>query len=159
MPKGKPNSPLIDRFLRRVNKQGKIVSEELGNCWDWLGAKYNTGYGQVKESEWGERYTHRWSYKHYKGDIPEGHLIRHKCDNRCCVNPEHLETGTCTDNVKDMIERHYKPANRKFTREDVESIKQLRESGKTYLQIAEQYKCNRRTIERIFTGMYYTSVQ
>ena len=158
MPRGKPKGELIDRFLRRVNKQGKIVSEELGSCWEWQGGKYTTGYGQLKEEEWGERYTHRWSYiHHHKQPIPNNMLVRHKCDNRPCVNPVHLELGTKADNVKDMTERHYKPHNRKFVKEQIEEIKKLRGGGSLYKDIAEKFNCNRRTIERICTGENYSS--
>jgi hypothetical protein len=158
MPRGVPKSSLISRFLRRINKQGKIVSEELGNCWEWQGASYSTGYGQLNKETWGDDYTHRWSYKHYTGEIPEDKLVRHKCDNRCCVNPAHLELGTKQDNVSDMTERHYKPHNRKFSKEIVEEIKKLREEGILYKDISEKYNCNKRTIERIFTGQYYSSI-
>lgn len=155
MPRGVPVAPLIDRFMHRVNKNGKIISDELGHCWEWTGGTYSTGYGQLVAHVWGDDYTHRWSYKHHKGDIPVDMVIRHKCDNRVCVNPDHLELGTKGDNVADMLERHSTPCNRKFTAEQVEYIKQLRSEGKLYRQIAEIMSCNRRTIERIFTGQHY----
>lgn len=159
MPTGVPKASLIDRFLRRVNKNGKIVSDELSNCWEWLGAYYITGYGQLQKETWNDVYTHRWSYKYHIGEIPDDKLVRHKCDNRICVNPNHLELGTKADNVKDMTERHYKPHNRKFTHNDITEIKLLRQSGMLYKDIANKYKCNKRTIERIFTGQYYSSVK
>lgn len=49
--------------------------------------------------------AHRLSYLAFNGDIPEGLVVRHKCDNKCCVNPEHLEVGTQKDNVQDAIKR------------------------------------------------------
>lgn len=157
MPKGVPKSPLIDRFLRRVDKHGKIITEALGNCWEWRGALYTTGYGQLQKETWGDDYTHRWSYTYHTGSIPDNMLVRHMCDNRCCVNPAHLELGTKKDNVNDMTERHYKPHNRKFTKEIIEEIKTLRETGMSYKDISERYNCNRRTIERIFTGQNYST--
>jgi len=157
MPRGVPKAPLIDRFLRRVDKNGVVVSEELSVCWEWRGAVYTTGYGQLQKETWGEDYTHRWSYVHHIGPIPEGKLVRHKCDNRRCVNPAHLELGDNKDNVADMVERHYKPCNRKFTANDIGDIKTLREGGMIYKDIAKIYGCNRRTVERIFTGVYYSS--
>jgi hypothetical protein len=156
MTRGIPEAPLIDRFMRRVNTQGKKVSEELGHCWEWNGAKYITGYGQLKQKTWGEDYTHRWSYKyHHNKEIPEGFEVCHSCDNRLCVNPSHLTAEPKLENIKQKNERHPKPNNRAFTKEQVEEIKVLRSTGLYYSDIAEQYGVNRRTIERIFTGVYY----
>ena len=159
MPRGVPSAPLIDRFLRRVNKNGKLVSVELGNCWEWLGAYYTTGYGQLVKDVWDEELTHRWSYKYYIGDIPDKKLVRHKCDNRSCVNPDHLELGDSKENVKDMLERNKNnPCGRKFNKEQMEDIKKIREEGKTYQEIATLYNCNRRTIERLCLNKTYNVI-
>lgn len=58
------------------------------------------GYGVSKGL-----YAHRVAYEVAFGKIPEGLVVRHKCDNRICINPEHLELGTQADNVRDMRER------------------------------------------------------
>lgn len=44
-------------------------------------------------------------YETYKGPIPKGLLVRHTCDNRRCINPDHLLLGTIADNIRDMVER------------------------------------------------------
>jgi hypothetical protein len=156
MPRGIPEAPLIDRFLRRVNKQGKKVSEELGYCWEWTGGKYSNGYGQLLETVWGESYTHRWSYKyHHKKEIPEGYEVCHACDNRLCVNPHHLSAEPKQENIRQKNERHPKPNNRSFTKEQVEEIKVLRGTGVFYKDIAEKFNCNHRTIEKICLNKTY----
>jgi len=47
----------------------------------------------------------RYIYEECFGEIPEGMVVRHKCDNINCINPEHMELGTQLDNIQDMVER------------------------------------------------------
>ena len=71
-------------------------------CWEWVGCIGVWGYGQI--SFMGKsKSAHRISWELYKGEIPKGKLILHKCDNPACVNPSHLFIGTWGDNMKDMV--------------------------------------------------------
>ncbi len=75
-----------------------------GPCWEWGGRRNKQGYGQLKHES---RYegAHRWAYRAGNGDIPPGALVRHKCDNPPCINPDHLELGTKLDNARDSVMR------------------------------------------------------
>lgn len=49
--------------------------------------------------------VHRFVWLLCFGEIPEGKIVRHKCDNPPCVNPFHLLLGTNEDNVSDRQQR------------------------------------------------------
>ncbi|WP_439212545.1 HNH endonuclease signature motif containing protein [Duffyella gerundensis] len=73
-------------------------------CINWTGNRTAFGYGSIRMNNRTVR-THRLSYELAKGPIPEGLIIRHKCDNPSCINPDHLEVGTTKDNARDRCER------------------------------------------------------
>jgi hypothetical protein len=76
-------------------------------CWECTSHSANNGgigYPQIARN--GKHYRlSRYMYEKHIGEIPENMMVRHKCDNRLCINPDHLELGTHKDNMRDMIER------------------------------------------------------
>lgn len=95
-----------DRFWRNVSKS------ESG-CWNWTASVDRSGHGQFGLN--GKlMLVHRFSFALHNGVIPEGKIIRHKCDNRRCVNPDHLVAGTIWENNQDrVIRRHVVGPGRK----------------------------------------------
>ena len=77
-------------------------------CKEWKGYRDKDGYGRVRVA--GKRVmAHRVAYAKARGlplDAIVGLVIRHKCDNPSCVNPEHLEEGTHQDNMDDKVTRN-----------------------------------------------------
>ena len=67
-------------------------------CWHWIG-HLRSGYGRLMVN--GSFISaHRMSYEHFVGPIPDGLEIDHLCRNRSCVNPDHLEPVTRTENIR-----------------------------------------------------------
>lgn len=77
------------------------------DCWEWRGDRNELGYGRLTLTRKGldKARVHRLMFERYFGPIPDGSVVRHKCDNPPCSNPDHLELGTMADNSQDMVER------------------------------------------------------
>lgn len=76
---------------------GYVICES--GCWEWVGAKSGVGYGTVTVGGSHTKSAHRWMYEQVKGPIPDGMTLDHLCRKRDCVNPDHLEVVTMTENV------------------------------------------------------------
>lgn len=90
-------------FWKLVNKRGPIQPhvKHLGRCWQWGGRLWANGYGAFKKNG----RSHRLSWELTNGQIPSGVFVLHKCDNRACVNPEHLFLGNGSDNMRDCVSK------------------------------------------------------
>lgn len=141
--------PTLETFLNRIEVGTAPVRPELTPCWHWAGARGFGGYGILGPRTWGEKYAHRWSFKHYHGALPEGHEVRHKCDERQCVNPDHLESGTHADNINDMLVRNQFAFRRVADNNTAMEIRARRAAGSSYKQLRDEYKISLRTVGRI----------
>lgn len=136
-----------NRILENIN----IVDE----CWIWL-RSIRAGYGgmTVAGVKWR---AHRYSYTVFKGEIPEGKLIKHSCDVKLCVNPQHLSTGTNSDNVQEALARNLIPVgeehhNNKYSEGQVGKVRTMRSMGHTYKEIAANTGVNYHTVWDIVNG-------
>jgi hypothetical protein len=111
---------LFERFWR------DIIPEPMSGCWLWDGPMDDHGYGRMRVGKT-KRRLHQISYELNVGPIPAGLIVRHRCDNRICCNPDHLVLGTVIDNIRDMDKRGRRSVgvkhNAKLTEEDVRAIR------------------------------------
>lgn len=98
----------MKHFPKRFSPVARIeagsIPEPNSGCWLWLGSTNNKGYAHLT---YGNRLHrgNRFSWTAHNGPIPDGIHVLHSCDNRLCVNPEHLFLGTNQDNVDDKMRK------------------------------------------------------
>lgn len=84
---------------------GKFLRRDPDECWPWAAGQRGGGYGGF-HLDGREVYAHRYALERKIGrKLEEGELALHSCDNRLCVNPDHLRVGSIKDNVIDCMIR------------------------------------------------------
>lgn len=94
---------LPDAQIQTINHLMSACEAKPSGCIVWQ-LSITSGAGRVFRNGKKE-YAHRVMYSAVHGEIPSGLLVRHTCDNRACINPSHLVTGTHDQNMRDMVER------------------------------------------------------
>jgi len=130
-------------------------------CWQYTGGINTNGYGYIWLDSKQQR-VHIVSYREFVGPILEGQLVLHKCDNRSCINPDHLFLGTPQDNVDDMRIKNRDSYGANFgenngqailVEEAVIEIKQLLAEGRyNQAQIGKMFGVTRGAIKQIKYG-------
>lgn len=135
------------------------MPEPNSGCWIWMKSVNHKGYGQFKLSDGKTTLAHRASWIAHKGEIPTGLLVCHKCDNRACINPNHLFLGTDKDNSDDKIRKGREARlsgesnpRAKIVEDQVKAIIGEISRGRTLQSLADEYGVHRNTIHHIKTG-------
>lgn len=130
-----------------------VHMEPYSGCWLYAGVDALRGYREVHFQ--GKRsLAHRAFFEHFKGEIPEGMCVCHKCDVRCCVNPKHLFLGTQLENMEDCFKkkRHVfgvRATGAKLNPEKVYEIRSLFDSGVRQCVLMKKFKMSATSIHSI----------
>lgn len=148
---------LANRIMNRIKEI------DSNGCWIW-GGTLSAGYGCMTILKKSKR-VHQVSWSITRGKlIPSGMCVCHKCDNRKCVNPEHLFLGTHSENMKDCYEKgRSKLRNQSFPKDsnpsaklnqnDVDNIREMLNVGKTQKAIANTYHISQSQVSNIKRGI------
>lgn len=140
---GRPKSDEKTRFLAKV----KVMDS---GCHEWQAGFHRDGYGKFQTL--GKTVpAHRVAYRLFKQN-PDGFNVLHRCDNRKCVNVEHLFLGSTKDNIADMDAKKRRGTKSQLTYANVEVIKVLLQERYTQQYIAEKFNLHQTTVSRIKLG-------
>ena len=144
--------------------RAKVCVAESG-CWEWIGAR-NGGSRGPRYGNFVFKGTvhkaHRVAWEIYRGQIPVGVEVCHRCDNEKCVNPDHLFLGTHQDNMDDMMRKgrgnRDGKASRKVTDDQVREIRLRAAAGVTAAEMARELGMSKSGVCRIVRGESFPEV-
>ena len=161
---GLPTMSTMDRLMNKIKVNHKT------NCWEWTGATYN-GYGKTTigsriDNSRKTITVHRLSYELNNGTIPQGMFVCHKCDNRKCINPDHLFVGTRQDNVDDresknrnIVKTGESNPTSKLTQKIVKNCRwENAFQGVSVYSLAKKYGVNKKTMQNAVKGVTWKCV-
>lgn len=148
--------PAGARFFAKV-----AIPSDPTECWEWQARRAKNGYGRFRGRHNKMVGAHRFAYELMVAPIPEGLYVCHSCDNKGCVNPRHLFTGTALDNMRDRHDKGgYGTAAKgekngcaKLKERDVHLIRFLSaETGVSNSRLGRAFGVHHDTIGRIVRG-------
>ncbi len=131
----------------RKLRERSVVSDT--GCHEWQGARNYKGYGLLNLAGVTDK-AHRVAYQVKHGEMPARAHVLHRCDNRACVNPEHLMLGSNSDNIADKVAKDR--AGKKLTANTAMEIKGMIGKGMTQKEIGRLYGVNQSIVSRLGSG-------
>jgi hypothetical protein len=132
--------------------------DEVGDCWEWMGSRTSSGYGQFRHQRM-RAGAHRWAWS-WANDapIPAGAYVCHTCDNPPCVRPSHLWVGDVLANTRDAVAKGRMPRGGAIhgAKLDEAAVEEMRlayaAGGVTQERLAATYGINVATANAILRG-------
>lgn len=127
---------------RAVRLLERTKSTDSG-CMEYQGCIQANGYSRATVQRKAD-YGHRHIYRLLKGDIPDGLDVCHRCDNRKCINPDHLFLGTRRENMADAVSKGRQARgaslpHTKLTTFITQEIAAMAKQGLPYKEIAARF--------------------
>lgn len=119
----------------------QLYTIDHNGCWNFIGSKFHNGYGHLNRNDKDIRATH-YFYRKYKGYFDSRLELDHLCSNVACVNPEHLEPVTHTENMR-------RSRATKLNFDLVGKIKSLHQEGISQTSIAKTFKIDQSTVSKV----------
>jgi hypothetical protein len=138
---------------RRLLSKVAIVE----NCWVWIGSMRDDGYGEMFVDN-KHCTAHRLAFKLFVGDIPAACTnvdVLHKCNNKRCINPDHLYLGTDKDNRYDALLQGAYSDRRTLSADERDKVFSLYKEGIAQRKIADLFCVGRDTIQRVLKEKDY----
>ena len=152
MPRGKPESSIEERFLRKIEER-PCKYEGFDPCWIWTGATAMNGYAQLTRQTYNTCMGHQWACHNWNGSplpVEKGMCVKHVCDTRLCVNPGHLQYGTLQENIQEMVERNPTAMGRIIpTQQELDALQQMIKDDVPRREKARRLGHSRNWIDRI----------
>jgi hypothetical protein len=138
----------------------KVDIKTVDDCWEYQGRINGNGYGEISMTYQNTRKNmkaHRYSAELAGMDITDK-LVCHTCDNRRCVNPHHLFTGSYKDNADDMIMKGRYKATEKTRKLTPEQIREIRTDTGRHDLLAKKYGISKAAMSNIKNRKTYREV-
>ena len=156
-----------DREMLQVRLWARVKPFDVRDskaCAEFGGTRIPSGYGQLIDPQTGKPiYAHRLSWELIHGVIPEGNVVRHLCDNPCCVRPGHLTIGTQMENMDDRRSSKRERTLPNLTAEDVTAIRYCYQTGRwSQGDLAKMFLgsgAGQPAIQRIISGKSYKKIK
>ena len=153
----------IETKLSKAKLIDAVLETAPDDCVDFAGSLLNSGYGQISVKG-KPKLAHRYALEKKLGrEIREGYEASHLCDNKICINGNHLVEELHSENIqrRKMKGRAFngkKIENLKFTADDVKFIRSLIRLGSSNKDIAKLYSTFPQNINHIRNGFTYNYI-